>query len=192
VAKVVQAETILDVIPIHGGLVRLLHAPDRRLNVVLSLSGDRAPTSAEKDAARDAAHETGERFSNLYTDGSQKDKARLQESMKAIADAYAMLRLQWSALGQSHDYGVAVLAKVKARYPEVPFVFSSSSESPLEKAAERGSRAEFFLGSLPVRSETAGKTRQEGKNISLLQYSRNELRRGLFACYGRWRSPSCQ
>ena len=43
--------------------------------------------------------------------------------MKAIADAYGMLRLQWGALGQSPDHGVALLTKLKARYPEVPFVF---------------------------------------------------------------------
>ena len=50
--------------------------------------------------------------------------------MKIIADAYAMLKLQWSALGQSADYGVAVLAKVKTQYPEVPFDFYSRKITP--------------------------------------------------------------
>jgi DNA-binding NarL/FixJ family response regulator len=45
--------------------------------------------------------------------------------MEAIADAYVMLGLQWSALGQSPDHGVALLTKLKACYPEVPFVFYS-------------------------------------------------------------------
>jgi DNA-binding NarL/FixJ family response regulator len=61
---------------------------------------------------------------------SQDDKARLRETMKIIAGAYAMLKLQWSALGQSPDYGVAVLAKAKAQYPEVPFVFYSRKITP--------------------------------------------------------------
>jgi hypothetical protein len=71
-----------------------------------------------------------ERFSKLYADSSLDDKARLQETMKAIADPYGMLRLQWSALGQSPDHGVALLTELKARYPEVPFVFYSRKITP--------------------------------------------------------------
>jgi DNA-binding NarL/FixJ family response regulator len=71
-----------------------------------------------------------ERFSGLYADSSLDDKARLQETMKAIADAYGTLRLQWGALGQSPDHGVALLTKLKARYPEVPFVFYSRKITP--------------------------------------------------------------
>lgn len=95
-----------------------------------SEAGDRIPTSAERDGARKAAQEVGARFSNLYADESQDDKARLQETMKTISAAYAMLELQWSALGQSPDHGVALFAKVKRRYPEVPFVFYSRKITP--------------------------------------------------------------
>jgi DNA-binding NarL/FixJ family response regulator len=95
-----------------------------------SPSGDRVSTETEKDKAREAAQKTGERFFRLYTSDSQDDKARLRETMEIIADAYALLRLQWSALGQSPDYGVAVFAKVKAQYPEVPFVFYSRKITP--------------------------------------------------------------
>jgi DNA-binding NarL/FixJ family response regulator len=71
-----------------------------------------------------------ERFSGLYADSSLDDKARLQETMKAISDAYAMLNLQWSALGQSPGHGIALLRRVKARYPDVPFVFYSRKITP--------------------------------------------------------------
>ena len=50
--------------------------------------------------------------------------------MNAIADAYDMLKLQWSALGQSPDHGVSLLTRLKARYPEVPFVFYSRKITP--------------------------------------------------------------
>jgi len=86
-------------------------------------TGDTKPTAGQKQEAERAAKQVAERFSGLYADSSLNDKARLQETMKAIADAYGMLRLQWGALGQSPDHGVALLTKLKARYPEVPFVF---------------------------------------------------------------------
>jgi DNA-binding NarL/FixJ family response regulator len=95
-----------------------------------SSSGDTEPTAAQREDAERAAKQVAERFSGLYANSSLDDKARLQETMKAIADAYAMLRLQWSALGQSPDHGVALLAKLKARYPEVPFVFYSRKITP--------------------------------------------------------------
>jgi DNA-binding NarL/FixJ family response regulator len=69
-------------------------------------------------------------FSKLYADISSDDKARLKETIKAIAEAHDMLRLQWKALGQSPDHGVAVFAKVKNYYPEVPFVFYSRKITP--------------------------------------------------------------
>lgn len=95
-----------------------------------SPSGDTTPTAAQREEAARAAKQVAERFSGLYTDSSRDDKARLQETMKAIVDAYDMLKLQWSALGQSPDHGVAVLTKLKARYPEVPFVFYSRKITP--------------------------------------------------------------
>ena len=95
-----------------------------------SPSGDTTPTAAQREEAARAAKQVAERFSGLYTDSSRDDKARLQETMKAIVDAYDMLKLQWSALGQSPDHGVGVLTKLKARYPEVPFVFYSRKITP--------------------------------------------------------------
>lgn len=95
-----------------------------------SPSGDTTPTAAQREEAARAAKQVAERFSGLYTGSSRDDKARLQETMKAIVDAYDMLKLQWSALGQSPDHGVAVLTKLKARYPEVPFVFYSRKITP--------------------------------------------------------------
>jgi DNA-binding NarL/FixJ family response regulator len=50
--------------------------------------------------------------------------------MHAIADAYEMLKLQWNALGQSPDHGIALLMKLKSQYPEVPFVFYSRKVTP--------------------------------------------------------------
>jgi DNA-binding NarL/FixJ family response regulator len=93
-------------------------------------TGDATPTAAQRDEAARAATKVGEIFSGLYSDRSLNDKARLQETMKAIADAYDMLRMQWSALGQSPDHGVAMLARLKARYPDVPFVFYSRKITP--------------------------------------------------------------
>jgi len=95
-----------------------------------SPGGDAVPTMAQRDEAAGQARKVVERFSGLYSNPLLDDKARLQETMKAISDAYAMLRLQWSALGQSPDYGVALLTKLKARYPEVPFVFYSRKITP--------------------------------------------------------------
>jgi len=93
-------------------------------------SGDTTPTAAQRKEAAKAAKQVAERFSGLYSIPSLDDKARLQKTMKAIADAYGMLRLQWSALGQSPDHGVALLTELKARYPEVPFVFYSRKITP--------------------------------------------------------------
>lgn len=94
------------------------------------VSGDITPTSVERDKAARAAKRVAERFSRLYADVPSDDKARLKETMKIIAEAYDMLKLQWKALGQSPDHGVAVLAKVKNYYPEVPFVFYSRKITP--------------------------------------------------------------
>lgn len=95
-----------------------------------SLDGDRTPTDADRQVAARAARDVGDSFSSLCVDSSTDDKSRLRKTMKAIAAAYDMLRLQWSALGQSPDNGVALLAKVKAKYPEVPFVFYSRKITP--------------------------------------------------------------
>lgn len=95
-----------------------------------SSDGDRSPRDTDRQAAAKAAQNVGESFSALYADSSTDDKGRLQKTMKAIAAAYDMLKLQWSALGQSPDNGVALLEKVKAQFPEVPFVFYSRKITP--------------------------------------------------------------
>ncbi len=95
-----------------------------------SPSGDAVPTPAQRQEAAREARKVSEHFSTLYSNVPLDDKARLQQTMKAISEAYAMLELQWSALGQSPDYGVAVLTKLKASYPEVPFIFYSRKITP--------------------------------------------------------------
>lgn len=95
-----------------------------------SYDGDRTPTNGERQGAAKAAERVAQEFSSLYTAPSTDDKVRLKETMRAIGDAYAVLKMQWSALGQSPDNGVALLARVKAQYPEVPFVFYSRKINP--------------------------------------------------------------
>lgn len=93
-------------------------------------SGDTTPTAAQRKAAEKAAEDVAAHFSRLFADPSGNDKARLQETMKAIGEAYDMLKLQWAALGQSPDHGVWLLGEMKTRYPEVPFVFYSRKITP--------------------------------------------------------------
>jgi DNA-binding response OmpR family regulator len=83
--------------------------------------------------------------------------------------AYAMLKLQWSVLGQSPDYGVAVFAKVKAQDPEVPFVFYSRKITPedvirvLKAGAFDAIRKDAFRNDeLLVRLKTAQEICQRG------------------------------
>jgi DNA-binding NarL/FixJ family response regulator len=95
-----------------------------------SVDGDRTPTDADKQKAAREAKEVGNSFLDLYADTAIDAKARLQKTMRAIADAYDMLKLQWSALGQSPDHGVALLAEVKTKHPQVPFVFYSRKITP--------------------------------------------------------------
>ena len=95
-----------------------------------SPSGDSVPTEAQKKEAAEQARKVAERFSGLFSNPRLDDKARLQETMGAIVDAYAMLRLQWTALGQSPDHGVALLKKVKGQFPDTPFVFYSRKITP--------------------------------------------------------------
>ena len=92
-------------------------------------TGDLLATEAQRNEAAEQARKVAERFSRLYSNGVD-DKARLQETMKAIGDAYAMLKLQWTALGQSPNHGVAMLAKLHAQHPDVPFVFYSRKITP--------------------------------------------------------------
>jgi DNA-binding NtrC family response regulator len=93
-------------------------------------SGDTTPTPAEIRDAKRGAGEVAKLFESLFSNKSRKDKDRLRDTMDAIRDAYSLLKKQWSALGQSPGYGVALLTKLKDRYPEVPFVFYSRKITP--------------------------------------------------------------
>ena len=62
------------------------------------LTGDTSPTAAQRDAAAKAAKQVAELFLGLDGDPSWDDKTRSRKTMHAIADAYDMLKLQWSAL----------------------------------------------------------------------------------------------
>jgi len=95
-----------------------------------SSEGDRTPTDNDRQAAAKAAEAVGNKFLGLYAESAIDDKARLQKTMKAIGETYEMLKLQWTALGQSPDNGVALLGRIKAQYPDVPFVFYSRKITP--------------------------------------------------------------
>src|SRR5712692_7190669 len=69
-------------------------------------TGDRTPTTEEREDAARAAKRVADRFDKLFEDQSRNDKARLKDSMEAIGCAYAMLGKQWRALGQSPDHGI--------------------------------------------------------------------------------------
>ena len=92
--------------------------------------GNKDPAADERRGAKKAATEVGERFRQLFANQSLDDKERLQETMKTIDAAYDALKLQWTAMGQSPDYGVELFARVKERYPNVPFVFYSRKITP--------------------------------------------------------------
>lgn len=94
------------------------------------MSGDRSPTGKDREAAGRMAREIAERFAGLYTGKSCDDKARLRKTMDAISAAYGLLELQWKALGQSPDYGIELLRKLKGLYPRVPFIFYSRKITP--------------------------------------------------------------
>src|SRR5689334_17723067 len=59
-----------------------------------SSGGDAAPSPAQREEAAEQAKRIAERFSDLYPNPALDDKARLQKTMQAISDAYAMLKLQ--------------------------------------------------------------------------------------------------
>jgi len=92
--------------------------------------GNKDPTAKEGRDAKKAATHVGERFRQLFANQSLDDKGRLQETMRTIDSAYDALKLQWNAMGQSPDYGVELFAKLKERYPNVPFVFYSRKITP--------------------------------------------------------------
>jgi len=145
-------------------------------------TGDTVPTEAQRNEAAEQARKVAERFARLYSNALD-DKARLQETMKAIADAYAMLSLQWMALGQSPDHGVEVLAKVKSLYPETPFVFYSRKITPedvirvlqagaVDAIRKRALKNEEVLVRLAAaqnfyRGEGAHKIREQGFNANI-------------------------
>lgn len=91
---------------------------------------DKVPTQYEREAAEKAATDVGRSFLQLFENRGLITKGRLQETMKAIDSAYFALKLQWTALGQSPDHGVELFRKVRARFPDVPFVFYSRKITP--------------------------------------------------------------
>jgi DNA-binding NarL/FixJ family response regulator len=95
-----------------------------------SRSGDSVPTDTQKNAAAKAANELADQFSRLYADPNADDKARLKATMKAISSAFDMLELQWKALGQHPDNGIALLTQLKAEHPSIPIVFYSRKITP--------------------------------------------------------------
>lgn len=95
-----------------------------------SISGDTRPTQAEQVEAAKAAQQVSGMFSQLYADFPADEKARLRRTMQAVSSAYDLLRLQWSALGQSPSHGVELLARMRGRYPHVPFIFYSRKITP--------------------------------------------------------------
>jgi DNA-binding response OmpR family regulator len=104
--------------------------------------GGKVPTLRQRRKAASAAGDTAARFCGLWTalrgaavstarQTVEDDKKRLKETMKTIAgDALRLLRLQWSALGQSPKNGIYLLKKVRTRWPESPFVFYSRKITP--------------------------------------------------------------
>jgi DNA-binding NarL/FixJ family response regulator len=95
-----------------------------------SNAGDRAPTPTEREAAAAAIASVAQLFSDLQLNHEGDDKARLKRTIDAISEGYRALRLQWTALGQSPDHGLALLTRLKEVYPEVPFVFYSRKIRP--------------------------------------------------------------
>ncbi len=95
-----------------------------------SCNGDTTPTAAQREDAKRAAKRVSKQFSGLYSGPSVNHKARLRKTMDAIAEAYNLLKQQWSALGQSPGYGIALLMTWKAHHPKVPFVFYSRKITP--------------------------------------------------------------
>jgi len=94
-------------------------------------TGDTTPTPGQRSEAKEAARRVAKRFAELYPDPPegadtlQGDKARLRDTMDAVLDAYKLLDLERSALGQSSEHGIALMREVRTRYPEIPFVFYS-------------------------------------------------------------------
>jgi len=93
-------------------------------------TGDQVPTTEQLDKIKSGTLTVADQFSTLSSDLALDAKARLQATMKAISGAYKMLELQWKALGQSPENGIALLHQLKSRFPDVPFVFYSRKVTP--------------------------------------------------------------
>jgi DNA-binding NarL/FixJ family response regulator len=93
-------------------------------------TGDVDPTSAQRERGASKARDVAAQFLELYADSSRDDKVRLKATMAAIVAARDLLDQQWHALGQSPRNGIALLAELKTRYPDVPFVFYSRKITP--------------------------------------------------------------
>jgi len=92
--------------------------------------GDKEPGTDEIITAERFSTHIAEIFSGLYKDSSVSHKERLRRTMGAIDEAYKLLQMQWSALGQSPDHGVSLLKKLKKHFPRIPLVFYSRKITP--------------------------------------------------------------
>lgn len=69
-------------------------------------------------------------LSRLYPNYKGDPKALLRDTMECLSEVRAVLDAQWQALGQSPDHGIALMQRLRARYPEVPVVFYSRKITP--------------------------------------------------------------
>jgi DNA-binding NarL/FixJ family response regulator len=69
-------------------------------------------------------------LSRLYPSYKGKAKDLLRDTMRDLSEVRAILDAQWQALGQSPDHGVALMQRLRARYPGVPVVFYSRKITP--------------------------------------------------------------
>ena len=146
-------------------------------------SGDATPTQAQRDNARKAAQQVGERFSKLYAGPSRTDKERLRETMKAMGKARDLLDRQWKALGQSPRHGIALCKKVMKHHRDVPFVFYSRKITPEDvikvlwagavDAIRKGGlnptevRARLAVAQKLYARENVGRLRAQGLNVTI-------------------------
>ncbi len=69
-------------------------------------------------------------LSRLYPNYKSKPKDLLRDTMRDLSKVRAVLDAQWQALGQSPDHGIALMQRLRARYPKVPVVFYSRKITP--------------------------------------------------------------
>jgi DNA-binding NarL/FixJ family response regulator len=86
-----------------------------------------APTEDQRELVARAAKHVTEAFSSLLAEPSDDDGIRLQQMAGAVQAGNDLLNLQKATLSRFSEHGIALLAEMKARYPEVPVVFYSQN-----------------------------------------------------------------